>query len=136
MTFYTHLLRPLAFRLAPERAHNLAMLGLRYGLPAPLRWCSRAWFSYRDAALEQTLWGLRFANPVGLAAGLDKEGVAIDGLASFGFSHVEIGTLTGQAQPGNPQPRLFRLVSDRGIINRMGFNNHGAAAAAARLGRR
>jgi dihydroorotate dehydrogenase len=93
-------------------------------------------YGYTHPALAVRRWGLSFTSPVGLAAGLDKNGVAIDALAACGFSHVEIGTVTGQAQPGNPRPRLFRLVDDRAVINRMGFNNHGAATVAARLAAR
>lgn len=85
------------------------------------------------AALRTTVMGLTFPSPFGLAAGFDKEGLGIDALADLGFGHIEIGTITGAAQPGNPQPRLFRLVKDRAVINRMGFNNAGAAAVAPRL---
>lgn len=86
-----------------------------------------------DARLEQTLWGLRFPNPVGLAAGFDKDGVAAGVWSSLGFGFAELGTVTFQAQPGNPRPRLFRLPLDKAALNRMGFNNWGAAAMAARL---
>jgi len=134
---YRKLLRPLLFRLDAERAHEWGLRGLRWGLGTPLtRFPVRAVTGVRDAALEQTLWGLRFANPVGLAAGLDKNAQVIEPLAALGFGHVEVGTLTGEAQPGNPRPRLFRLVDDAAVINRMGFNNVGSAAAAARLGAR
>ncbi|MBG0740219.1 quinone-dependent dihydroorotate dehydrogenase [Paeniglutamicibacter antarcticus] len=85
------------------------------------------------ASLRTTVMGLTFPSPFGLAAGFDKEGLGIDALADLGFGHIEIGTITGAAQPGNPQPRLFRLVEDRAVINRMGFNNAGAAAVAPRL---
>ena len=87
----------------------------------------------RDARLEQTLWGLRFPNPVGLAAGFDKDGVAAGVWSNLGFGFAELGTVTFQAQPGNPPPRLFRLPLDKAALNRMGFNNCGAAAMAARL---
>ena len=80
--------------------------------------------------------GLRFPHPLGLAAGFDKNAVGIDALAALGFGHVEVGTVTGEAQPGNPRPRLFRLTADRAVVNRMGFNNDGAEAVAARLARR
>jgi dihydroorotate dehydrogenase len=134
MDAYTALLKPLLFRLDPELAHHLMIGGL--DLAAPLAGALRAAFAYRHPALRQSLWGLDFASPVGLAAGLDKNGVAIDALAACGFSHLEIGTVTGQAQPGNPVPRLFRLPVDHAIINRMGFNNRGADEVAARLAAR
>lgn len=132
-SLYAALVRTPLFTLAPETAHHLTMTGLRLGLPGPLRALMRALTSVRDPALQQTLWNLDFPNPVGLAAGMDKEGECIESFAALGFSHVEIGTITGQAQPGNPKPRLFRLVDDQAVINRMGFNNSGAAAVAARL---
>lgn len=127
------LLRPLLFRLDAETAHDLTFrmldaavrLGLTRG-PEPLP----------GRAVE--CMGLRFPNPVGLAAGLDKNAAHVDGLASFGFGFLEVGTVTPRAQPGNPRPRLFRLPDARGIINRMGFNNGGvdgllANAAAVRF---
>ncbi|RIA45734.1 dihydroorotate oxidase A [Hephaestia caeni] len=117
------------FALDAERAHGLAIDALAgWGaLGAP--------FAARASApsLATELAGLRFANPIGLAAGLDKDGRAIDGLFGLGFGAVEIGTLTPLAQPGNPRPRLFRLTADRAVINRMGFNNGGIDAALARV---
>jgi dihydroorotate dehydrogenase len=133
MDAYTTLLKPLLFRLDAETAHNLIIAMLQRAAPPGLL---RALYNYEHAALQQRVWGMDFRSPVGLAAGLDKNGVAIDALGACGFSHVEIGTVTGQAQPGNPAPRLFRLVDDRAVINRMGFNNHGAAAVSARLSAR
>ena len=117
------LLRPLAFALDPETAHEIAIAGLRtlgrIGLvPA-----------YRPLADKpHTIMGLSFPNRIGLAAGLDKNGEAIDAFATMGFGFIEIGTVTPRPQPGNPKPRLFRLPQAQGIINRMGFNNHGVAA--------
>ncbi len=93
----------------------------------------RSNFTVKDSRLESDVFGLNFANPVGLAAGFDKDAKWFPQLANLGFSHVEVGTLTGKAQPGNPKPRLFRLPADKAIINRMGFNNEGADAAARRL---
>ena len=90
-------------------------------------------FSLIDPALEQTLWGLKFPNPLGLAAGFDKDGVAAKTWGSLGFGFAELGTVTFHSQPGNPRPRLFRLPEDRAALNRMGFNNQGAAAMLARL---
>ena len=90
-------------------------------------------YTYQHPALEQSLWGMSFANPVGLAAGFDKDGIATGIWPSLGFGFAELGTVTFHAQPGNPQPRLFRLVQDEAVLNRMGFNNQGAAALAQRL---
>ena len=119
------LLRPALFALDAERAHELTVLMLSTGIPLPGRIDSA-----RDAAsLRTTVAGLAFANPLGLAAGVDKDGRAIDGFFSLGFGGVEIGTLTPLPQPGNAKPRLFRLIEDEAVINRMGFNNGGLAAA-------
>jgi len=131
MDAYGSLLRPLLFHLDAEIAHHLMIGALARA--RPLAGLISQLFPAADARLESRLWGLRFASPVGLAAGLDKNGVAIDALAACGFSHVEIGTVTGRAQPGNARPRLFRLPADQAIINRMGFNNEGAEAVAQRL---
>jgi dihydroorotate dehydrogenase len=125
------LIRPLLFRLDAERAHNLVFSGLQAcesllahtGAP-------RAW---THPALEQRLWGITFPNPVGLAAGFDKDARAPHVWPLLGFGFAELGTITAQPQPGNPTPRLFRLPADRALINRLGFNNAGADAAAARL---
>ncbi|NJC40259.1 dihydroorotate dehydrogenase [Brevundimonas alba] len=114
--------------LDPETAHRLAILALKAApLPAP---------RVDDPVLATTFAGLRLSNPVGLAAGLDKNGEALHGLSRLGFGFVECGSVTPRAQPGNPRPRLFRLSEDRAIINRMGFNNEGLEAFAARLARR
>ncbi|MGV7807538.1 quinone-dependent dihydroorotate dehydrogenase, partial [Mycobacterium kansasii] len=88
---------------------------------------------YRDPILEQTVFGVRFPAPVGLAAGFDKNARAVNGWGALGFGFAEIGTVTAHAQPGNPTPRLFRLPADHALINRMGFNNYGAGAAANEL---
>jgi dihydroorotate dehydrogenase len=118
------LLRPLLFMLPPERAHHLALSALKTGLLPKS--------SLRDE-LKIELWGLTFPNPVGVAAGFDKNAEAEAGLFSLGFGFLEVGTLTPSPQPGNPQPRLFRLAEDEALINRLGFNNCGHAAALARL---
>jgi len=115
-----------------ERAHKIGFTLIkaahRVGAGAVLRrLCAPS------PTLQTEALGLTFPTPFGLAAGFDKEGRGINALANLGFGHVEVGTITGQAQPGNPQPRLFRLVQDRAVINRMGFNNDGAAAVAPRL---
>ncbi len=129
----SYALRPLLFALDAERAHALTLkaLSLRAKLPAPA--------SKPNPRLATRISDLAFANPLGVAAGLDKDGVAIEGLFGLGFGAVEIGTLTPLPQSGNPKPRLFRLVADRAVINRMGFNNGGlegglARARAARRG--
>jgi dihydroorotate dehydrogenase len=119
------LLRPLLFRLDPERAHALTLFALRLAGAAPfLNWTLRQ--MYRTPEKPVDAFGLRFKNPVGLAAGYDKDGVAVAGLAALGFGHVEVGTVTPLAQDGNPKPRVFRLVEDEAVINRMGFPGRGA----------
>ncbi|MFM9871842.1 MAG: quinone-dependent dihydroorotate dehydrogenase [Fimbriimonadaceae bacterium] len=119
-TFYEKLLKPLLFRMDAEKAHNLAMSAIKRG------WAKGETFA--DLSLEQEIFGVKFPNPVGLAAGFDKDGVAIKKWKDFGFGFIEIGTVTRHAQPGNPKPRLFRLIDQQAIINRMGFNNAGADA--------
>ena len=126
--------RPLLFLQSPESIHYRAMRYLERAYKFPfMRKMLRNKFSITDKRLERKLWGLTFPNPIGLAAGFDKDARWTDELACLGFGFVEIGTVTPLAQPGNPQPRLFRLPQDKGLINRMGFNNGGAEAAAARL---
>ena len=119
-------------RLDPERAHHLAMFVIRalpvIGIGAIIRAITKP-----DERLAVRALGLTFDSPFGVAAGFDKEGAAIRGLGQLGFGHVEVGTITAVPQPGNPTPRLFRLVADRAVINRMGFNNTGAAAARERI---
>jgi len=129
-------LRPLLFRLDAERAHawTLRLLALA-GSFRPVRRALRRHYALQDPALAVEAFGLRFPNPLGLAAGYDKNGVALHGLACLGFGHLELGTVTRAAQPGNPRPRLFRLPEDQGLINRLGFPNAGAAALQARLRR-
>jgi dihydroorotate dehydrogenase len=126
---YSVLFRVFLTRLDPERAHRLAYHVIRFlptlGFGRLVRRSTRP-----DPSLAVSALGLRFDSPFGVAAGFDKEGHAIRGLWQLGFSHVEVGTITAIAQPGNDKPRLFRLVPDRAVINRMGFNNHGAEATA------
>lgn len=121
--FLYALARPLLFSLDPEEAHNLTLPALRraagLGMTRLLR---------RPLPDPRTVMGITFPNPVGLAAGLDKDGAYIDGLAALGFGFIEIGTVTPRAQPGNPRPRMFRLPAANAIINRMGFNNGGVDA--------
>jgi dihydroorotate dehydrogenase len=120
---------PLLRRLPPETAHRLALRALRLGLapraPSP-----------DPAPLAARVFGVDFANPIGLAAGFDKDGEAVDAALALGFGFVEAGTVTPRPQPGNPRPRLFRLMEDEALINRMGFNNRGLAALASRLAAR
>ena len=130
-------LRPLIFRLDAERAHRLTLglLALAGGLP-PLRLLLRQ-ASVADASGQPVeVFGLKFANPVGLAAGYDKDGRAMHGLACLGFGHLELGTVTPLPQAGNPRPRIFRLADDEALINRMGFPNQGLARLVGRLRRR
>ncbi|QSJ16816.1 quinone-dependent dihydroorotate dehydrogenase [Nostoc sp. UHCC 0702] len=143
MDIYQFAIRPFLFNLVktdPEWLHqetirSLSWLSQTSGRP-PASWLNRSLqhsLCLCDPRLEQTLFGLHFPNPVGLAAGFDKDGVAAGIWSSFGFGFAELGTVTFVAQPGNPRPRLFRLPLDQAALNRMGFNNSGAAAMAARL---
>jgi dihydroorotate dehydrogenase len=142
MDLYQTLLRPLLFsglKADPEWLHQQSLTLLtQCDRPSPLwqpwlRAQLQRTYSYSDLRLQQTLMGLPFANPVGLAAGFDKDGVASGIWADLGFGFAELGTVTFHAQPGNPKPRLFRLPQDHAALNRMGFNNQGAAALAERL---
>lgn len=121
-------------KLDPEDAHHLAFRVIR-ALPTLGVGRVVERFTAPDPALAVETLGLRFPSPFGVAAGFDKDGFAVRGLGNLGFGHVEVGTITAIAQPGNERPRLFRLVADRALINRMGFNNGGADAAAGRLSR-
>ena len=116
------------FRIDAEAAHELGMKGLRSGLAAPFYADAR---SFGLGTVKR--FGIEFPNPVGIAAGFDKNAVAVDQLASLAFGFVEVGTVTYRPQPGNPKPRMFRLREDQALINRLGFNNEGAEAVAARL---
>jgi dihydroorotate dehydrogenase len=131
------LLKPFLFRLNPERAHHLTFSLLRAGKYIPgLSFFLKKTFVIEHPALKRRLFGLEFKNPVGLAAGLDKDAIAFEELGRLGFGFIEIGTVTPKAQPGNDLPRLFRLTRNEALINRMGFNNQGARAAAERLRKR
>ncbi|HVF43348.1 MAG TPA: quinone-dependent dihydroorotate dehydrogenase [Pyrinomonadaceae bacterium] len=132
---YRTLLRPLLFRLPPETAHELALHALSNGAAARALRRVEGLTEEPSSFGELRRFGLRFKNPVGLAAGFDKNGIALRGLASLGFGFVEAGTVTNLAQPGNPRPRLFRLPLDRALVNRQGFNNEGADALARRVAR-
>ena len=135
---YHVLIRPLLFSILqadPEASHHWVMTQMahlsRQGQQPwgqLLRSLLRLNFSTQDDRLQQTLWNLSFPNPIGLAAGFDKDGTAAPLWPEFGFGFAEVGTVTAHAQPGNPSPRLFRLLADQAVLNRMGFNNQGAAA--------
>src|SRR6478609_5180227 len=128
---YERLVRPLLFSLDAETAHHLTIELLQrasYFDPA-----LRVLKSFQPSPKPKTLFGLNFQNPIGLAAGLDKNGVALPAWATLGFGFIEIGTVTAKAQPGNPKPRIFRLPEQQALINRLGFNNDGADAISQRL---
>ncbi len=131
---YPLLFRAVLSRFDPEFAHHAGMAVIRaLGIP-PLSWATRA-LTKPDPSLQVDALGLSFSSPFGIAAGFDKNAIGVRGLAALGFGHVEVGTVTAIPQEGNPKPRLFRLIADRAVINRMGFNNEGADAAARRLAR-
>jgi len=131
---YKTLIRPLLFLIPPESVHSIVVKALKLlyflGITKLLRYIS---FSFNDPSLVRNVFGIEFRNPIGLAAGFDKDANLIDIFNDFGFGFIEIGTLTPKAQPGNPKPRLFRLIKDRGLINRMGFNNEGVKKAIHKL---
>ncbi|OQX75922.1 MAG: dihydroorotate dehydrogenase (quinone) [Bacteroidetes bacterium 4484_276] len=127
---YKTLIRPILFRFTPETIHHWVVKGLRLLFMIP----GKAWFvrkltAVEDPVLEREVFGLRFKNPVGIAAGFDKQAEMYNQLANLGFGFIEVGTITPKGQLGNPQPRLFRLPKDKALINRMGFNNSGVDAA-------
>ena len=129
---YPLLFRTVLSRLDPEFAHHAAMLVIRIGGVPPFSWAARGLTRPAPQVRTEAL-GMSFPTPFGIAAGFDKNVVGVKGLAALGFGHIEIGTVTALPQPGNPKPRLFRLIPDRAVVNRMGFNNEGAQAAARRL---
>src|SRR6266481_7049097 len=128
---YERFIRPLLFSLDAETAHHFTIALLRqasyFGLAL------RTLRAFQPLPKPKALFGINFPNPIGLAAGLDKNGVAIPAWAALGFGFIEIGTVTAKAQPGNPKPRIFRLPEQQALINRLGFNNDGADAIAQRL---
>jgi dihydroorotate dehydrogenase len=127
-------LRRLLFLIPAERIHTLVFAGLRGATAAaPVRRRLSRRLAPIDPVLASTVFGVHFPGPLGLAAGFDKDGTGLNAWGAMGFGYAEVGTVTAQAQPGNPAPRLFRLPADRALLNRMGFNNHGAAALATRL---
>lgn len=129
--WYEHLVRPVLFRMEPERAHHFVLRCLRRApqIPGALAFLR----SFAPRSQPRTVFGLTFPNPIGLAAGFDKNGVAIPAWEALGFGFVEVGTVTAQPQPGNPPPRIFRYAEQAALINRLGFNNEGADVVAARL---
>jgi dihydroorotate dehydrogenase len=134
---YKSIIKPILFRFQPETAHNIVFSSVKLLFKIPLvKPIVRSAFQVKNKSLERTVFGITFPNPVGLAAGFDKDAKLYKELACFGFGFIEIGTLTPVAQPGNPQPRSFRLPKDEALINRMGFNNEGVQAAVERLKKR
>jgi dihydroorotate dehydrogenase len=127
------LVRPLLFKLDPETAHQFTLHLIRLANYQPLNFLLRTIYSTPEKPVQA--FGLHFRNPVGLAAGYDKDGLAWRGLATLGFGHIEIGTVTPLPQSGNPKPRVFRLVEDRAVINRMGFPGRGAEYLAGKISR-
>ncbi len=126
---YKSIIRPLLFMISPEVIHHLMMGGFKLLNVIPCgKWLLRKICAVKAPELEREVFGLKFPNPVGLAAGFDKNGEVSDVLAALGFGFVEVGTITPRAQIGNPRPRLFRLIKDSALINRMGFNNSGVDA--------
>jgi dihydroorotate dehydrogenase len=131
---YRYFIRPILFLLSPETIHHLLTSGLRFLFRIPgVAALVRSAYMVRDPLLNTNFLGIEFRNPVGLAAGFDKNGEVYNEFSDFGFSHIEVGTVTPKGQPGNPKPRSFRIPADKGLINRMGFNNNGVKALAEKL---
>ena len=130
---YKTLLKPLFFSMDPEVAHDWMRFGGRFANNAPLSGLLETFFGVRDSRLQVEVAGLSFPNPIGLAAGLDKNVELVGLLRGLGFGHLELGTVTGQPQAGNPKPRIFRIGDERALINRMGFPSEGADVARERL---
>ena len=127
-------IKPLLFQLDAERAHDVVTGLLRLVGDVPFaKKVLQSWFAYEDSHLVVSCAGMRFSNPIGLAAGFDKQGTLIAPMAALGFGHVEVGTVTPRPQPGNDRPRMFRLPEDHAVINRLGFNSVGMTAVAQRL---
>lgn len=128
------ILKPILFYFSPETAHNIVVRLLKFSTIIPFSgWIIKFFYGYKAPKLEREVIGLKFRNPVGLAAGFDKNGEVFNQLGSFGFGFVEIGSITPGEQIGNPKPRCFRLVEDKAIINRMGINNNGVKYAVSKL---
>jgi len=131
MRSYERFLRPLLFRMDPENAHQLALAAL--GTISRSPWLLRILDRPSAKSLEKVVFGLHFPNPIGLAAGFDKNGIALPAWEALGFGFIEIGTITAVPQTGNPRPRIFRIPESEALINRLGFNNEGATAIGKRL---
>lgn len=135
--FYQLFVKPFLFLFSPEKAHYIAADSIKLVMKIPgIKQLFKACFTLNHPKLEREVFGIKFPNPVGLAAGFDKNALLIDEFEALGFGFIEIGTVTPKPQDGNPKPRLFRLVEDEAIINRMGFNNDGLEAIKARLQKR
>ncbi len=130
---YKTILKPILFLFQPEQAHSIIFSVLKLIQNLRLGFLLSMFYSYKNKDLETEVFGIKFPNKVGLAAGLDKDAEVYDALGKIGFGFVEIGTVTPKGQPGNPKPRAFRLPKDAGLINRMGFNNQGVEACVKRL---
>ncbi len=127
---YKKIIRPIFFKFSPETIHHFVVKGLKILFKIPGKaWVIQKSTTINDPRLSREVFGLKFSNPVGVAAGLDKKAEMYNELANLGFGFVEVGTITPKGQPGNPQPRVFRLPKDNALINRMGFNNSGVDAA-------
>lgn len=131
---YKYILRPLFFLFDPEKIHHVVFKLIKFSQALPGgKYITKSIFKLNDARLKRTVFGIEFPNPVGLAAGFDKDAKLYKELANYGFGFIEIGTITPVGQEGNPKPRMFRLPADGGLINRMGFNNQGLEGAIERL---
>lgn len=134
---YKHIIRPLLFKLSPERIHSLVAGSIKISFRIPgVKYLVSSLFSKSSPVLEREVFGLKFKNPIGLAAGFDKNAELFSDFSAFGFGFIEVGTITPKPQPGNPKPRSFRLVKDKALINRMGFNNKGLYSAKSKLSKR
>ena len=137
VAMYKNLIRPFLFLMSPEKAHHFVFNTLKIMLSIPgLKGLVRTLYSVKNKELETEVMGIRFPNPIGLAAGFDKDARLYDELAAFGFGFIEVGTVTPKPQPGNELPRMFRLPADKALINRMGFNNEGVEEMVQRLRKR
>lgn len=134
---YSKIVRPILFLLSPEKIHSLVVNCIRVGFRIPgIKWVTKKLTTIEHPSLERDVFGLHFKNPVGFAAGFDKNAEVFDDFSAFGFSFIEIGTVTPKPQAGNPKPRSFRLKADKALINRMGFNNKGVEYAGEKLKKR
>ncbi len=134
---YKSIIRPILFKIYAEKVHSLIKYTLKIAMAIPgVKYLITAYYHIDDPRLEREVFGLKFKNPVGIAAGFDKAADMYNELAVLGFGHIEIGTVTPKAQDGNPKPRIFRLPKDKALINRMGFNNGGISPAVENLKKR